>query len=66
LDFPNTVLEAANRKSVLLIIRVPVDLGIISVQVAPPSVGRAILAGRPEVRVRASIVERAFVVPVAG
>ena len=50
------VLEAADRKAVRLSVSIPVDRGVARVQIAIPGISTT-LRRRPEVRVRASIVE---------
>ena len=59
------MLETTHRKTVRLIVVVPVDRRVSAVQVAVPRVRRIILRRRPPVAVGGAIVETAAVV-VAG
>ena len=58
------IAEAANRKTVVAVVVVPVHVGVVVVQVAVPRVVRSVLRRGPEVGVVACVVEP--VVPVAG
>ena len=61
-----SVLEAADRKAACLNVVVPVDRGVVRVQVPVPRVRIRVLTGCPEEAVRAAVVESAIRVPVAG
>lgn len=62
----SSILEAPGRKTVCLVVVVPVQILIIVVEVPVPRVGCIVLRRRPEVGVVRKIVEIAIVVPVAA
>ena len=61
-----SVLEAADRKAVVLIVVVPADRGEVRVQAPEPRGRTRVLTGGPEVAVRAAVEESAIRGPVAG
>jgi len=59
------VLETADRESIQLIVGIPVDRRVAGIQVPSPCIS-ATLDRRPDVGVRAAIVERPISIAVAG